>query len=100
MDFFNDVAVGAVTPGTNPATLIALHVVLLLALFSLILLLAIGLTSYHDLVPHIAVLIFLVLGLWGLMIWLTGVASDSDQQQQAPAAAPATPGEEDTKKRE
>jgi hypothetical protein len=83
MNFIADVATGALSPGTNIATFIALNVVLLLVIFSLIVLLAFSLTANPALVPHVLVLIFLAIGLWALMIWLIGVVGvvTTDQQQ-------------------
>lgn len=102
MDFLNDIATGAVSQGTNLATFIALNVVLLLVIFSLIFLLAFSLTANPALVPHVLVLIFLAIGLWGLMIWLIGVVGvvKSTEQQAGAAAAPteAAPAEGDSKK--
>ena len=104
MDFLEDIAVGAVTPGTNTATFLALNVVLLLVIFSLILLLAFSLTANPALVPHVLVLIFLAIGLWGLMIWLIGVVGTvKPADQQAPAgteAAQATSSREADKKQD
>lgn len=100
MEFFNDIATGAVSQGTNLATFIALNVVLLLVIFSLILLLAFSLTANPALVPHVLVLIFLAIGLWGLMIWLIGVVGVVKSTAAATVAAPteATPAEGDSKK--
>jgi predicted MFS family arabinose efflux permease len=102
MDFINDIAVGAVTQGTNLPTFILLNCCLLAVVFCLIFLLAFSLTANPALVPHVLVLIFLAIGLWGLMIWLIGVvgvvdsSSSSDSkggeglaQQEAAAAATA-----------
>jgi len=82
MDFLGDIAVGAVSPGTNIATFIALNVVLLLVIISLIPLLAYSLTSNVALLPHVLVLIFLAVGLWGLMIWLIGVVGVVKTEEQ------------------
>lgn len=90
MNFITDVATGAISPGTNLATFIALNVVLLLVIFSLILLLAFSLTANPALVPHVLILIFLAIGLWGLMIWLigvVGVVKTEQQGEQEPLAA-------------
>lgn len=100
MDFFNDIATGAVSEGTNLSTFVALQVVLLLVIFSLILLLAFSFTANPALVPHVLVLIFLTIGLWGLMIWLIGVVgvvkpAAAAAEEQAPEALPA---EADSKK--
>lgn len=93
MDFISDVATGAITPGTNIATFVALNVVLLLVIFSLIVLLAFSLSANPALVPHVLVLIFLAIGLWVLMIWLIGVVgvvtTDQQGEQEKPAAAAA-----------
>jgi hypothetical protein len=97
MDFFNDIAAGALQPGTNLATFIAFNVALLLVIFSLIVLLAFSLTANPALVPHVLVLIFLAIGLWGLMIWMIGVVGvvPAEQQQQTAAAAEAEPSSTD-----
>jgi hypothetical protein len=87
MDFLNDIATGAVSEGTNLATFIALNVVLLLVIFSLILLLAFSFTANPALVPHVLVLIFLAIGLWGLMIWLIGVVGVVKPAAEEPAEA-------------
>lgn len=80
--FWQDVATGAVSTGVNGATFLALNAVLLAAIFSLILLLAFSLTANPALVPHVLVLIFLAVGLWGLMIWLIGVVGVQEAEQQ------------------
>ena len=91
MDFLGDVAAGALQPGTNLATVITLNVLLLLVLLSLIPLLAFAWASQPALVPRVLVLMFLALGLWGLMIWMVGVTGIvPTQQQQSPAATAAT----------
>lgn len=87
MDFLNDIAVGALNPGTNLATFVALNVVLLLVIISLIPLLAYSLTSNVALLPHVLVLIFLAVGLWGLMIWLIGVVGVVKTEQQQALSA-------------
>jgi hypothetical protein len=96
MDFISDVATGAITPGTNIATFVALNVVLLLVIFSLIVLLAFSLSANPALVPHVLVLIFLAIGLWVLMIWLIGVVgvvtTDQQGEQEKPAAAAVAEG--------
>lgn len=105
MDFINDIAVGAITQGTNLPTFILLNVILLTVLFCLIFLLAFSLTANPALVPHVLVLIFLAVGLWGLMIWLIGVvgvvnSSSSSKGGEGPeqeAAAAAGDGD-NTKK--
>lgn len=97
MDFINDIAVGALTPGTNLSTVLALHGVLLLVLLSLIFLLALAATSQPALVPHVLVLLFLSLGLWAAMIWLigmTGVVPSTSAQTDA--AATSTTADEDS----
>lgn len=95
MDFFNDIAAGALQPGTNLATFIAFNVALLLVIFSLIVLLAFSLTANPALVPHVLVLIFLAIGLWGLMIWMIGVVGVVPTEQQTAAAAEAEPSSTD-----
>jgi hypothetical protein len=82
MDFWGELASGAVSPGVNTATFLAVNVVLLAALLSLIVLLAASLASNSALVPHVLVLIFLAVGLWGGMVWLFGVVGVQQQQPQ------------------
>jgi len=52
-----------------------LQMVLLLVITSLIPLVAYSLTSNVALLPHVLVLVFLAVALWGLMIWLIGCCS-------------------------
>lgn len=88
-DFFSQVASGALESGVNYSTFIAINVALFAVILSLILLLAASLTSNPALVPHVCVLIFLAIGLWGLIVYvvnLTGL-SDCAQQQQSEADA-------------
>lgn len=89
MDFFNDIAVGALTPGTNLSTVLALNGVLLLVLLSLIFLLALALTSQPALVPHVLVLIALSIGLWAGMIWLIGMTGVVSSQTDAATTSTA-----------
>jgi hypothetical protein len=101
MDFINDVAAGALTVGVNFSTFVAVQFVLLLAIFSLIILLALSFTAYPFLVPHVVVLIFLAVGLWGLMIWLVGMTGlqeqAADNSSTAAAAASAAAGHDSKK---
>lgn len=91
-DFLSQIATGALEQGVNYPTFIALNAVLFAVLLSLICLLAFALSSSPALVPHVVVLIFLAVGLWGLMIWLvgmTGIAAPKiEDKQQADQQEP------------
>lgn len=84
-DFITQIANGALEQGVNYPTFVVLNVALFAVLLSLIFLLAFALSSSPALVPHVLVLIFLAIGLWGLMIWLIGVtgikAADTPQTE-------------------
>lgn len=87
--WLSDIAAGAVSSGVNLPTFVALNAALLAVILCLILLLAFSLSSpgHAFLVPHVAVLIFLAIGLWGLMIWLIGVVGLTDVSSSDAAAA-------------
>lgn len=91
-EFFSQIASGALESGVNFPTFVAINVALFAVILSLILLLAASLTSNPALVPHVCALIFLAIGLWGLIIYvvnLTGLADGNQQEIQHQEATAA-----------
>lgn len=77
-----DLVYGAVTRGVNQPTFAALNLVLLLAVLSLALLLIASIYSNPALVPHVAFLLFLAVGLWASIVWLVGNLGLTDSAEQ------------------
>jgi ABC-type transport system involved in multi-copper enzyme maturation permease subunit len=77
-----DVLFGAVSQGVNHPTFVVLNVCLLLAVLSLASLLVASIASNPALVPHVAFLLFLAIGLWAAIVWFVSNIGFTDPQEQ------------------
>jgi hypothetical protein len=77
-----DVAFGAISKGVNQPTFVVLNICLLLAVLSLAFLLFASIATNPALVPHVAFLLFLAIGLWGAIVWFIGNIGLTDAQEQ------------------
>lgn len=84
-NWLNDLTYGAVTQGVNQTTFLVLNVCLFLAVISLLSLLFMSIHAFPALVPHVAVLLGLALGLWFLISWFIaniGLVDPAAQQKE------------------
>lgn len=88
MGFFDDIADGIFQKGVNRSTFIALNGAFGAFVLALFLLGVAASASHPALVPHVAVMVLLTLGLWASIAWFCTTIGfqDSRQQQPAPAA--------------
>lgn len=89
--FVTDILVGALGPGVNHPTFIALNAVIALAFGSLLFLLFYSVWYYPPLTPHVIALLVLALGLWVSINWLVANVGlvDAEQQQKDLGLLPA-----------
>ncbi|CAL8468145.1 g7684 [Coccomyxa elongata] len=77
-----DVLYGALTSGVNKPTVLLLNVALIGCIFSLGALLALSINGAPALVPHVAFLLFLAIGLFFLINWFLTQVGTVDTAQQ------------------
>jgi energy-converting hydrogenase Eha subunit E len=80
-----EILVGALGSGVNQPTLVFLNVALMSVVMSLVFLLFATWNTKPDLWPHVAFLLVLACGLWGLMNWFilnVGTVDAKTQRQE------------------
>ncbi|PNH05054.1 hypothetical protein TSOC_008718 [Tetrabaena socialis] len=82
MAWYEDIIVGALGPGVNAPTIIALNVVIGLAVLSLLSLLTHSIFYNPVLTPHVIVLLLLAFGLWASINWLVSNLGLTDAEEQ------------------
>ncbi|CAD7702571.1 unnamed protein product [Ostreobium quekettii] len=95
-----DIVFGALTSGVNKPTFVCLNIVLLLCVVTLGATLLLSIAAYPFLVPHLAFLLMLALGLWALIIWFVcnlGMTTSEQQRKELDAGTSEGPHQNDKK---